>query len=47
MPLPQLFQAHSVFQIPGCLQRERMRISQATLIVRFTRKSQELLSLMP
>jgi hypothetical protein len=46
MPLPQLFQAHGVFQTLSCLQRKRTRVSQTTLVVRFTRKSQKFLSLM-
>jgi hypothetical protein len=39
MSLPQFFQAHRVFQTFGCFQRKRTRVSQATFLVRFARKS--------
>jgi hypothetical protein len=47
MLTPQLFQAHGIFQVLACLQRKRTRVIQATLVVRFSRKSQKILSLIP
>jgi len=41
------FQADGVFQTLGCCQSKRMRVSQATFLVRFARKSEQFLSLKP